>query len=136
MTRGNDFNGKHDGWEFSGLNIVWILYYIRRNFLDWSNPGRTFLNGIFLGGNFLGRSYLVWEFSWWELSLVGIFLVGIVQVGVILGGNSPRWEFSGWELSGRNHPGGVAVVYTATDTNVIIIRHQTSQIMWLSSVIG
>ena len=24
MTRGNDHNGKHDEWEFTGLNIVWV----------------------------------------------------------------------------------------------------------------
>ena len=47
--------------------------YIRRNFLDFNNPG-----GIFLGGKFPGGSYSEWEFSrWdfsrWELSWVGIF---------------------------------------------------------------
>ena len=83
MTRGNDFNGKHDGWEFSGLNIVWILYYIKRNFLDWSSPGRAFL-----GGNCPGGSYPGWGFFGWELSRVRIF-----RVGGILGGNFPGGNF-------------------------------------------
>ena len=108
MTRGNDYNGKHDGWECSGLNIVWILYYIRRNFLDWSNPGRTFLGGNFLGENCPGRSYPGWgfpggnclcrsypgrEFSWWEFSGWELSWVGIFRVGVILGGNFPGGNY-------------------------------------------
>ena len=87
---------------------------IRRNFLDWNNPG-----GNFLGGNYpgLGENLLSgWELSWvvifwmgivWVgIFRVGILWVGIFRVGVILGGSFPRWEFSGWELSVGNHPGG------------------------------
>ena len=49
ITDGNDLNGEHDQWKFSGLNIVFIVCwnYIRLNFLDWS----------YSGGNFLGSNY-------------------------------------------------------------------------------
>ena len=53
--------------------------YIRRNFLDCSNPG----------GNFPGGSYRGWEFSGWELSGWELSWVGIFFGGGFLGGNSP-----------------------------------------------
>ena len=80
MTRGNNRNGKHDGWEFSGLNIAWV---------------RTILDGI---GVILGVIGLSW---------VRIFRVGIVRVGVILGGNFPGGgNCPGGVILGGNFPGG------------------------------
>ena len=59
MTRGNNLNGKHDEWEFTRLNIVWVgtvldeifwigiirvgiswmVIILGRNFSGWNCPG-------------------------------------------------------------------------------------------------
>ena len=59
MTRGNNINGKHDEWEFTRLNIVWVgtvldeilwigiirmgfswmVIILGRNFSGWNCPG-------------------------------------------------------------------------------------------------
>ena len=83
--------------------------YIRRNFLDFNNPG-----GIFLGGNFPGGSYPEWEFSRWDFSRWELSWVGIILGGNCSGESYPGWGFSlvvvfwvgivqgessGWEIS-------------------------------------
>ena len=57
MTLGNDLNGKHDGWEFSGLNIVWVETILDRIF--WIGVIRVGIFrvrivrvGVIRGGNF------------------------------------------------------------------------------------
>ena len=55
--------------------------YIRRNFLDWNNPGGNFLGDYYSGGD-------------------GGFWVAKARVGVILGGN-----FTGGNCPGRSYPG-------------------------------
>ena len=74
MTRGNNLNGKHDEWEFTRLNIVWV---------------RTLLDGIFWIG--IHRVEI-----FWLVIILGVNFSG----GNCLGGICPEWEFSGWELSG------------------------------------
>ena len=64
ITRGNDLNGKHDEWEFTELNTVWV---------------RTILDGIFwigviswVGIFWLGIAWWEssgWQFCGWEFSL-------------------------------------------------------------------
>ena len=68
MTRGNNLNIKHDEWQFTRLNIVWVgtvLYGIF--WIDIIQMGIFWVVIIlvwnFLGGNSLGRSYAGWEFS-------------------------------------------------------------------------
>ena len=83
--------------------------YIRRNFLDFNNPG-----GIFLGGNFPGGSQPEWEFSRWDFSRWELSWVGIILGGNCSGESYPGWGFSlvavfwvgivqgessGWEIS-------------------------------------
>ena len=97
ITDGNDLNGEHDQWKFSGLNIVWVGTIL--DWIFWIGVTRVgifwvviILGENFPGGNWPGRSYpgcesSGWEFSGWELSWVGIFL----------GGNFP----------GRSYPVGI-----------------------------
>ena len=89
MTRGNDLNGKHDEWKFSGLNIAWVGNI--SDWIFWIGVIRVWifwvviiLGGSFLGCNCPGGSYPGWELSRWELSWVGVFLGGNVLAGSYL----------------------------------------------------
>ena len=96
----NGLNGKHDEWEFTGLNIVWV-----GTILDGISWIGFFLVAIVLGGNFPcencpSQSYpeweiSAWELSGWELSWVGLFRMEIVRVGIV------RWEISRWQYFGN-----------------------------------
>ena len=62
MTCGNNLNGKHDGWEFTRLNIVWVGTVLDEIF--WIGIIRIgifwvviILVGNFLGGNCLGGNH-------------------------------------------------------------------------------
>ena len=65
--RGNDLDGKHDEWEFTRLNNVWVetifdgIFYneIIRVGIFWVV---IILGGNVPGGNFPGGSYPGWEF--------------------------------------------------------------------------
>ena len=70
MTRGNNLNSKHDEWEFTRLNIVWV---------------GTVLDEIFWIG-------ITWVGIFW----VVIILVGNFPGGNCPSGSYPGWEFSGW----------------------------------------
>ena len=98
MTRGNNLNGKHDEWEFTGLNIVCVGTILDGIF--WIGIIRV---GIFWVLIIPGRveGGFGWEMSRWELFWVVFFQVGIVWVGVILssnfpGGSFPCVSYPGW----------------------------------------
>ena len=85
MTCGNNLNSKHDVWEFTRLNIVWVGNVLDKSFWIGIIWVKIFRMGIILGENFLGGnspggSYPGWEFSGWELSLVRIFFAGSFPV--------------------------------------------------------
>ena len=84
MMCGNDLNGEHDEWEFTGLNTVGV---------------RTIVGWIFWIGEI-----------WVGIFRVRIVHVGIILGGNLPGGNCPGESYPGREIglvvSGRNHPGG------------------------------
>ena len=67
MKCGNDLNGKHDEWEFTGLNIVWVGTKLDGIFWIGIILVGSFWVVIILGGNFPGGSYPRGELSGWEL---------------------------------------------------------------------
>ena len=57
MTHGNNLNGKHDEWEFTRQNIVWMETVFGGIFLIGIIRVGIFWVVINLGGNFPGGSY-------------------------------------------------------------------------------
>ena len=75
----NGLNGKHDEWEFTGLNIVWV-----GTILDGISWIGFFLVVIVLGGNFRVR----------------IVPAGVILSGKFPHGNCPDGSYPGWEFFG------------------------------------
>ena len=79
---------------------------IRRNFLDWNNPGGNFLGGNCPGGSYPGWEFSGWKLSKWELSWVAIFRVGIIRVAIFRVGVFMLPEFQirlkNFEISKKN----------------------------------
>ena len=67
MKCGNDLNGKHDEWEFTGLNIVWVGTKLDGIFWIGIILMGSFWVVTILGGNLSGGSYPRGELSGWEL---------------------------------------------------------------------
>ena len=57
MTRSNNLNGKHDEWEFTRLDIIWVGTVLDRIFWIGIIRVEIFMVRIIMGGNFTGGSY-------------------------------------------------------------------------------
>ena len=73
------FYCKHDEWEFTRLNIVWVGTVLDGIFWIGINRVGIFWIVTILGGNFPGVNCPGGSYPGWEFSLVGIFRVGIVR---------------------------------------------------------